>query len=168
MNPLDLLPWWAKAAILAAIVAAAVWAVHSYNEGLREDGRQEVRAEIGKQAAQEAEQNAKETQRRLARLKESEDAYQKDRARLAADAAGARAAAVSLREQVDQLEQLARGVACRDSATAGERETAAAAGSLLAELQRRADERAGILASFADEARAAGLACERAYRALTP
>lgn len=34
---------------------------------------------------------------------------------------------------------------------------------LLAELQRRADERAGELAHIADNARARGLACERSY-----
>ena len=34
---------------------------------------------------------------------------------------------------------------------------------LLAELQRRADDRAGELAHIADDARVRGLACERAY-----
>ncbi|CAN7519792.1 DUF2514 family protein [Acidovorax sp. LjRoot194] len=38
-----------------------------------------------------------------------------------------------------------------------------AANDLLADLQRRADDRAGELAHVADTARARGLACERAY-----
>ena len=165
---MSLLPWWAKALILAALAAAAAWAVHAYNESLREDGRQEVRAEVAQRAAAEAEQNAKETLRRLTRQKEAEDAYLQDRARLAADAARARHAADSLRQHVADLEHLAGSVACRDPAAAGQRETAASAAGMLAELQRRADERAGILASVADEARAAGLNCERRYDALTP
>lgn len=40
--------------------------------------------------------------------------------------------------------------------------------ALLAELFRRADHRAGILAEDLDAARIAGQACERAYDALTP
>lgn len=43
----------------------------------------------------------------------------------------------------------------------GTSEAAAAAIALHAELRRRADEAAGILAAHADAARAAGLACER-------
>ncbi|WP_128422755.1 DUF2514 family protein, partial [Delftia tsuruhatensis] len=37
----------------------------------------------------------------------------------------------------------------------------------LAELQRRADERAGELARIADDARGRGSACERAYDAVS-
>lgn len=168
---MGLIPWWAKALILAALAAAlvtvATLAVRRYNESLREDGRQEVRAEVARRAAAESEQNARETLRRLTRQKEAEDAYLQDRARLAADAARARTAADSLRQHVADLEALAGGVACRDPAAAGQRETASAAARMLAELQRRADERAGILAQAADEARAAGLNCERRYDALT-
>lgn len=170
---MSLLPWWAKALILAALAAAAFWIVRTYNETLREEGRAEVQqawdkesAERATAALEEARENARETLRRLEKQKEVEDAYLQDRARLAADAARARTAADSLRQHVADLEALAGGVACRDPAAAGQRETASAAARMLVELQRRADERAGVLARFADEARAAGLNCERRYDAL--
>ncbi len=45
MGPLNLLPWWAKLLILAAIVSAIVGAVAAYNHHQRDIGREEVRAE---------------------------------------------------------------------------------------------------------------------------
>ncbi|QOW12262.1 hypothetical protein S96127_4431 (plasmid) [Yersinia pestis] len=51
-------------------------------------------------------------------------------------------------------------------ATPGAGQTAGSGAVLLAELFRRADERAGELAAAADEARTRGLACENAYNAL--
>lgn len=54
---MNLLPWWAKALILAALAAAAFWIVRTYNETLREEGRQEVRAEYQAQANAQAERN---------------------------------------------------------------------------------------------------------------
>lgn len=51
----------------------------------------------------------------------------------------------------------------RSAATAAEREATADAIGVLADVLGRADERAGILAAAADQARARGGACERAY-----
>ncbi|MFG0659304.1 DUF2514 family protein [Delftia sp. WSY_13] len=51
----------------------------------------------------------------------------------------------------------------RSAATAAEREATADAIGVLADVLGRADERAGILAAAADQARARGAACERAY-----
>ncbi len=51
----------------------------------------------------------------------------------------------------------------RSAATAAEREATADAIGVLANVLGRADERAGILASTADQARARGAACERAF-----
>lgn len=50
-------------------------------------------------------------------------------------------------------------------AAAGQCAPDAAALNLLADLQRRADDRAGALAGIADQARARGTGCERAYDA---
>lgn len=81
-----------------------------------------------------------------------------------ADAGRARAVAARNRLQRDLADHLTQH---RDAALAR-----AAAGQctpdpgpldLLADLQRRADDRAGELAHIADTARARGLACERAY-----
>lgn len=80
------------------------------------------------------------------------------------DAAAADAARAGVLDYVADLE--ARAGNC-DTGTADGRQAAAEAARMLADLQRRADERAGILAAFADEAHAAGEACERAYESLT-
>jgi len=59
-----------------------------------------------------------------------------------------------------------------DTAAAGQQPSAGDAIGVLADVLGRCDARAGILAAFADEAHAAGLACERNYdaarAALTP
>ncbi len=79
------------------------------------------------------------------------------------DAAAADAARAGVLDHVAELEARA---AAGDSCTAADRQAAGAAARMLADLQRRADERAGILAAYADEARIAGEACERAYDSL--
>lgn len=161
------LPWWAKALMLAALLALATWAVRTYNESLREEGRAEVRAQVAERASEEAATNAKETQRRLTRQKENDDVASANLSRLAADGARLRDAGVGLRQRVNELEQLARGGACGDTAPESQRQAAQAATGMLAELQRRADERAGILADYADRARIAGQQCEADYQSLT-
>lgn len=89
--------------------------------------------------------------------------------RAAADADAARAAAGRLRgDLADYI--TAHRAAANARAAAGQCTPDADAIDLLAELQRRADERAGELARIADDARRRGNACERAYdagRALT-
>jgi len=54
-----------------------------------------------------------------------------------------------------------------DPAASPSSSPASAAADLLTEVQRRIDDAAGELAEAADRARTAGLACERAYDALT-
>jgi hypothetical protein len=53
------------------------------------------------------------------------------------------------------------------AATAGRGDAAGAAADLLADVQRRLDEAADSIAGFADRAHAAGIGCERAYKAVT-
>ena len=121
-------------------------------------------------AAATAEREAREqSETYRAKEKELRDAHDKiereTQATLAAATAGAdRAAAAGQRLRRELADYL---TAHRERATA-----AAAAGQctpdtgpadLLADLQRRADDRAGELAHIADTARARGLACERAY-----
>ena len=65
------------------------------------------------------------------------------------------------RELADYLAQ--HRAAAQARAAAGQCAPDTSAADLLAELQRRADDRAGELAHIADTARARGLACERAY-----
>lgn len=85
-------------------------------------------------------------------------------ARAAADADAARAAAGRLRgDLADYI--TAHRAAANARAAAGQCAPDSNAFDLLAELQRRADERAGELAEIADDARAKGKACERGYDA---
>lgn len=84
-----------------------------------------------------------------------------------ADAVLADAARGRLQQHVAALAAAARR-ATANSAAAGPSAPAEDAAGMLAELQRRADERAGILARIADARGAAGELCERSYDALTP
>ena len=79
-----------------------------------------------------------------------------------ADAATARSAAISLRKQ---LADYRNRVSCDSSAPVGG-EAAEDALFLLTDLLSRADDRAGELAEFADQAHLAGRACEAAYNAV--
>ena len=83
------------------------------------------------------------------------------------DAAVAASTADSLHKQADKLAaRLAeRERACKSS-TAGTGQTTTSGYTVLAELFRRADERATKLADIADQSRVRGLACESAYSAL--
>ena len=65
------------------------------------------------------------------------------------------------RELADYLTQ--HRIAAQALAAAGQCAPDTSPAELLAELQRRADDRAGELAHIADTARARGQACERAY-----
>jgi hypothetical protein len=78
------------------------------------------------------------------------------------DAAAADAVAGRLREHLARLAATASPLASDPSAAPGG-PPAAGTGLVLAKLLGRADDRAGELASHADQARIAGLACERAY-----
>ncbi len=81
-------------------------------------------------------------------------------------AAGGRDRAIDARNRLrgELAEYLAQHrTAAQARAAAGQCAPDTSAADLLAELQRRADDRAGELAHVADNARARGLACERSY-----
>lgn len=118
-------------------------------------------------AAKEAVDAARaEEQRRYTELQEIANETSKALARARADGAAAVAVAGRLRERIVAL-VAAAGRCPGDSDAAGGGEAARAAGDLLDNLQRRLDEAADAIARHADDARIAGLACERSYNALT-
>lgn len=81
-----------------------------------------------------------------------------------ADATAARASADSLRGAVDAITaRLAASQARGNSCTAAASQAATRAAAVLADVFKRADQRAGDLAEVADQARARGLTCEQAY-----
>jgi len=84
-----------------------------------------------------------------------------------ADATTARAAADGLRGAADALAaRLAASEVSGNSCTAAASKAATRAAMVLADVLKRADQRAGDLAEAADQARARGMTCEQAYDGL--
>lgn len=87
---------------------------------------------------------------------------------LTADAATARASADSLRGTTDKLAaRLAASQAGGNSCTAAASAAASRAVMVLADVLKRADQRAGDLAEFADQSHARGVTCEQAYGSIS-
>lgn len=109
-----------------------------------------------------------EEQRRQGEVDEIRKQARQQLAGVQADADRARAASRGLHDRADKL---ARRLADRERAcgagTPGRSEAETSGAVLLADLFRRADDRAGQLAKDADEARARGLACEAAYYSIS-
>lgn len=84
-----------------------------------------------------------------------------------ADAVAARASADGLRGAADNLAaRLTASEASGNSCTSAASKAAARAAMVLADVLKRADQRAGELAEVADQARARGMTCEQAYDGL--
>ncbi|WP_059413456.1 DUF2514 family protein [Cupriavidus basilensis] len=105
-----------------------------------------------------------EEQRRTTAQTEIANAATKEMVGARADAAAANDAAGRLRQRVAEL--LATGRAAGNPAAASAGPAAGDPIGMLADVLGRADQRAGLLAEYADSARVAGQACERAYDAL--
>lgn len=82
------------------------------------------------------------------------------------DAAAARATANSLRAQAEKLASSAAGKVSSHSCTTAASQAAVRAVLVFADVLKRADERAGQLAGYADESRIRGLNCEAAYQGI--
>ena len=81
-----------------------------------------------------------------------------------ADAAAARASADGVQLAADNLaRRLAASETSGNSCTAAASKAATRAAAVLADMFKRADQRAGDLAAIADQARARGLICEQAF-----
>jgi hypothetical protein len=159
------------AAIAAAVVAYQLWAGHLRSAG-KAEGRAEVQAKWDQERLQlqavalvEHEANARETQRRLARQEENQRAQDAQLAAATRDAARHAADAEQLRNQNTATARQWRD-ALSHPAAGQDGQAAAEAIGVCADLLGRAVRRAGLLASFAESAHAAGLKCERDYDAL--
>ena len=158
---------WQLLALLLAVLLA--WQALA-RLGAERDAAQ-ARAELAgeREASATAARQASEKYRKLEDknrddLHNIETRAQQELARSAADADVARAAAGRLRGDLAGY-ITAHRAAAQARAAAGQCTADTGALDLLAELQRRADDRAGELARIADDARSRGSACERAYDA---
>ncbi|WP_434681387.1 DUF2514 family protein [Pseudomonas sp. R1-18] len=120
-------------------------------------------AEVEKTASEANKAARVEEQRRQREINQVRNDAQHQIKAAADDAAVAASTADSLQQQVDKL--LAGRSAC-DTRVAQGSATVRDLTTVLADLRRRADERAGELARIADASRIAGQACERAYDSL--
>lgn len=169
MNPLllRLLPY------IAAVVVVAGALFGAYHHGVTVTDAKWLSAwhqrdADDKAAALENEtrERAKEQARQLSINKAIQDG-QRTIDQAASDAAAARASADSLRGAADTLAaRLATSEASGNSCTAAASAAATRAALVLADVLKRADQRAGDLAEAADQARARGMTCEMAYDGL--
>ncbi len=153
-------PLWAWA--LAASLAWGGWQRHQVKAITAELMSQQAEAAQAREAA--LSESITETERRLVAQKGIVHEARKQAEKSRADAVAAAAAADRLRARLAAITSSARPV---DSAASSGGPSAAESARVLAELLARADDRAGILARHADEARAAALACQRAYESLS-
>ncbi|SDK41192.1 Protein of unknown function [Pseudomonas delhiensis] len=165
-----LLSYWRQLLMVLIIAAVGIgcWrhGVTTTDAAWQAKWDQHLAADAAATAQAQAEQRVIEQNRQQSINKLAEDGQRAiDKAQM--DAAAARASAGSLRDAADKLAtRLAASEARGDTCTAGASKAAAAAARVLADVLKRADERAGRLADIADQSRARGLACEAAYAAL--
>ena len=172
--------FWPVLAI-AAVLAAVGMLIRGYGQSEYKRGSADVQARwdadttreqlASAQAALQAEQVNRQREKELRSAAES-NARQTEialadarRERAAADAAGQR-----LRQQVATLVAAAKrgaGAPAGPAASGTPDPAGSAALDLLADLHARTDAAAGELAAVADDARIRGIACERAYDAVT-
>lgn len=155
------------AAICLALAALAFWGAYLHGRSTMDDEWQTRWADRDagdKQAWAMAEvaEREKEQTRQNSINKAVQDGQQKiDQA--TADAASARTVAGGLQRTVDDLAGRLAAQASSHSCTAAASQAASRAVMVLADVFKRADERAGNLAADADQGRSRGVTCEKAY-----
>lgn len=166
-----LLSRW-KSVLFAALCGLAVWwfSHQRYTAGYSDASAEwalkwkQRDADDGTALAKRQAEAREEEQRRQGEVDEIRKQASQQLAGVKAYADRARAASRGLHDRADKLAgQLAERERACGAVTPGRGEAEPSGAVLLADLFRRADERAGELAREADEARARGLACEAAY-----
>lgn len=145
--------------VVAAVGFGGGWLVNGWRLSSTYNAE---RAQAAQKHAEVVEQARAEERRRVLVVQEVADAAQTQLVQAQADAGRARDAAERLRQRIAQLV-----AAARNPATPRPGQAADDPIGVLADVLGRADERAGFLAEYADRARIAGHACERAYDALS-
>lgn len=155
-----------------ALAAGLGWAVNGWRLGAEIEA---LKADHSRQVAesQQATAKAQKTQRDIEAAREAAKQEVDHVSRLARDRADSdRAAADAAHERMLYAAAIAAGrasAACKDSAASGERQAASDAPvRTFLDVLREAGEEAGRMGAAADEARAAGLGCERLHDSLNP
>jgi NADH dehydrogenase/NADH:ubiquinone oxidoreductase subunit G len=159
----------AAAALAALLAGVQTWRLHgeqTQHAETRAAWAAERADTATRTAAAEAQARAIEMQRATA-LETIRHEAQTSIAQARTDAAAAARAAGSLRQRAAALAATCDRGPAPNPAPAGGSAPTAGAGLLLADVLQRADDVAGELAAAYDQARAAGLACERSYDSLT-
>lgn len=155
---------------LAALAATHGWTYLQGGESERIEWQAKmhaVQAEAYRHQVELERMAREEEQRRQQAINEVAQNAQDQITRAQADAAAARTAADGVRDAADRLAaRLADAEAQRGACSAAAGQTAAQSARVLADVLKRADERAGKLAAYADRVSTAGAACEAAYDAL--
>ncbi|MBB3012022.1 DUF2514 family protein [Cupriavidus alkaliphilus] len=168
---LSAVTWRAAAALaLGTCLFAAGWTANGWRLGgqiqqLRATQAEQREGQANALAATSEAARAEE-QRRTAEQRGIANAAAKERDQALADARAAVAIAEQLRVRAVRL--AAAACAASHSAAAGGSAAAGDPLDVLTDVLSRADARAGDLAEYADRARIAGQACERAFDSLTP
>jgi hypothetical protein len=154
---------------VAAIAALQSWRLASEQRAHANTrtAHAEQRTDWEREARRAIESARTEEQRRYAAQQEIAHAAQKQAAQARADADAADVVARRLRERAATLASELRAARSHLPAPEGSPPAGDPIG-VLAHVLGLADQRAGILARFADAAHTAGHACERSYDALTP
>lgn len=160
-------------ALVIAVLAGSGLALYQSGHSAGEEGVSKTwqakwdrqTAELANARAQNIQLARDEEQRRQNAIDKVRQDAEQQIARAQTDAAAANAVAVSLRGQAKRL--AARSSQCaRHSDVAQPSQAVEQPAVVLADVLGRIDARAGELAAAYDRARAAGLACERAYDAI--
>lgn len=156
----------ALAVVILLLLAAVAYQWGRAEHAMREGETYKAQAASERKARADDAAERRIEQGHAKRLQEIVDAERLARLSVEASARRAVAADVSLRGELARLASRARAAGA-DPAAAGDRQAADAAVPVLAGLLEQCSERRTELARYADEARIAGLACQRAYEGLT-
>ena len=161
---------WVWRATAMLLLLASYWGAYDHGRTTKDSewqSRWAARDAGDKQAwaLAEAEERSKEQAHQQQMNKAILDG-QKIIDRAVADAAAARAD-LSLRDEADRSASRITSPAGGHSCTAAASAAASRVALVLADVLKRADERAGDLAADADQSRGRGATCEQAYTALT-
>lgn len=165
MNLLDPRLWVAAIVACGLAYGGGRWQQSSHDKAIYQAKTTAAALDAARVQIKAVDDARAEEQRRTAAQTEIANAAKKDADSARTDARDAGAAADRLRQRVADL--LAAARSAKDPAATGGGQAASDPLGMLADVLERADQRAGILAEYADAARIAGAACERAYDALT-